>query len=90
MGKSTKYRKVGVLIKSKSTRKQITDAKKELGKISIHEMKNQLQKQGLFKSGSTAPNDVIKQMYESSILAGEIKNTNYNVLYHNFLNEKNE
>jgi hypothetical protein len=90
LGKSSKYRKVGVLIKSKSTRKQITDAKKELGKISIHEMKNQLQKQGLFKSGSTAPNDVIKQMYESSILAGEIKNTNYNVLYHNFLNEKNE
>jgi hypothetical protein len=90
LGKSTKYRKVGVLIKSKSTRKQITDAKKELSKISIHEMKNQLQKQGLFKSGSTAPNDVIKQMYESSILAGEIKNTNYNVLYHNFLNEKGE
>jgi hypothetical protein len=90
LGKSSKYRKVGVLIKSKSTRKQITDAKKELGKISIHEMKNQLQKQGLFKSGSTAPNDVIKQMYESSILAGEVKNTNYNVLYHNFLNEKVE
>ena len=78
------------MIKSKSTRKQITDAKKELSKLSIHEMKNQLQKQGLFKSGSTAPNDVIKQMYESSILAGEIKNTNYNVLYHNFLNEKEE
>jgi hypothetical protein len=90
LGKSSKYRKVGVLIKSKSTRKQITDAKKELSKLSIHEMKNQLQKQGLFKSGSTAPNDVIKQMYESSILAGEIKNTNYNVLYHNFLNEKEE
>jgi hypothetical protein len=90
LGKSSKYRKVGVLIKSKSTRKQITDAKKELSKMSIHEMKNQLQKQGLFKSGSTAPNDVIKQMYESSILAGEIKNTNYNVLYHNFLNEKVE
>ena len=62
----------------------------KLGKMSMHEIKNQLQKQGLFKSGSTAPNDVIKQMYESSILAGEIKNTNYNVIYHNFLNDKGD
>ena len=87
LGKSTKYRKVGVLIKNRNTRKNILIAQKELKKTPLHEIKKQLKKQGLIKVGTTAPVDVLRQTYESSILAGEITNQNKDTLFHNFLNE---
>jgi hypothetical protein len=40
--------------------------------------------------GSQAPNDVLRQIYETSILSGEINNKNSDVLMHNFLEEKEE
>jgi hypothetical protein len=87
LGKSTKYRKVGVLIKNRNTRKNILIAQKELKKTPLHEIKKQLKKQGLIKVGTTAPVDVLRQTYESSILAGEITNQNKDTLFHNFLND---
>jgi hypothetical protein len=90
IGKSTKYRRVGVLLKNKLSRKQVIDAQRELKKTPIHEIKKILRKQGLIKVGSTAPNDVIKETYESAVLAGEITNKNSDVLFHNFMNDKKE
>ena len=88
LGKSTKYRKVGVLIKNKTTRKHILNAYKELKKTPMSDIKKYLKKQGLVKVGSTAPTDVLRQTYESSILAGEITNQNNDILFHNFVNDK--
>jgi hypothetical protein len=88
LGKSTKYRKVGVLIKNKTTRKHILNAYKELKKTPMPDIKKYLKKQGLVKVGTTAPTDVLRQTYESSIMAGEITNQNNDILFHNFVNDK--
>ena len=88
LGKSNIYRKVGVLIKDKNTRRKILNAHTELKKTSIGDIKKYLRAQGIIKIGSTAPNDVLRKTYENSRLAGEINNTNNEVLIHNFLNSE--
>ena len=90
LGKSTKYRRVGVLIKNKNTRKLILQAYNKLKKTPIHEIKKQLKQQGLIKVGTTAPSDMLRHTFESSIMAGEITNKNDEILVHNFMNEKEE
>uniref|UniRef100_A0A6C0H5I9 Uncharacterized protein n=1 Tax=viral metagenome TaxID=1070528 RepID=A0A6C0H5I9_9ZZZZ len=87
LGKSKLFKKIGILIKDKQTRKNIMNAQKELKSIPILEIKNRLKKKGLIKSGSTAPSDLLRAMYENSVMAGDIMNTNKDVLLHNFENE---
>ena len=62
---------------------------KKLRKINISEVKTQLKNNGLLKVGSTAPAEILRQTYESSILAGLVKNNSEGTTYHNFMNEEN-
>jgi len=87
VGKSLKTNKIGVLIKDKQTRKQIIHAQKELKKKPINDVKKYLRDRGFMKVGSNAPNDVVRKMYESSMLTGELTNNNKDILMHNFVKE---
>jgi len=88
LGRSKMQNKVGVLIKNSQTRKQIIRAQKEMKKKPINDVKRYLREHGLIKSGSNAPNDIVRIMYESSRLTGDVINNDDDVYLHNFLKEK--
>ena len=80
-----KDRNVGVLIKNNVTRRNVKKAHAELKKTSILDIKKYLKQHNLLKSGSDAPPDVLRQLYEQTRLAGEIQNNNSDNLLHNYL-----
>ena len=90
LGKSKKFKNIGVLIKDKHTRKRVIEAQKDLKRTSIQDVRKYLRQHGMIKVGSTAPLDVLRKTFESSMLAGEITNTNNDTLLHNFLHENND
>jgi len=91
VGKSKVYSKVGVLIKNKTLRNRITTEKQLLKQKPIEDIKRHLMKNGLIRVGTTAPNDVLRQIYECTMMiGGELHNFNSDNLLYNYLNgEKN-
>ena len=82
-----KDKSISVFIKNNKTRRKI---KKEHGLLKqkpLSEVKKYLYERNLLKIGSNAPNDILRSLYEQSILAGEINNTNDSIKMHNFLNK---
>jgi len=84
VGRKIGGRKVSVLIKNLKTRRKVQEAKKELKKTNTTDIKKYLKSHGLLKGGSVAPNNVLREMYESAMMSGDIHNTNGEVALHNF------
>ena len=85
LGKTGKS--VSVLIKSRETRKKVASERATLNKTGLHEIKKYLRERNMIKSGTKAPNHVLRKMYEQCILSGDVCNKSANVLVHNYLNE---
>jgi len=79
---------VSVLIKNSQTRRKIQTEQAQLKQKSILDVKNFLRSKNLLKVGSAAPNDVLRQIYEQSILAGQVENKSKDTLIHNYFNEE--
>jgi hypothetical protein len=78
--------KVSVLIKNAKTRKLVQHELALLRQKGIPEIKTFLRKKNLLKVGSDAPNDVLRQIYEQSVLSGDVENKAKDVLIHNYMN----
>ena len=76
---------VGVLLKNKQTQRHIQNQHLTLKQKTIGEIRKYLYEHHLLKVGSNAPPDVLRRMYEDSIMTGDVKNTNKDVLLHNFM-----
>ena len=85
IGKSTLKNTVSVLLKNNVTRKNIIVAQKELKQKPINEVKTYLREHNLIKGGSNATNHLLREMYESSMMAGKIQNNNKDTMLHNFM-----
>ena len=80
--------KVGIIIKSSKTRRKIKREHRKLKKTDMDTIKLYLKKHGLIKVGSNAPDNILRTIYETSVLTGDVYNNNNNILLHNFLNSK--
>jgi hypothetical protein len=90
LGKSKIKNEVGILLNNaKSKTKKIYLLKDNKNKP-IHDVKKYLIDHNLIKIGSTAPKEILDQLYQSSLLAGNVTNDNNDLLLHNFTNKENE
>ena len=78
---------VSVLIKNRQTRKRIQKEHGLLKQRTINEVKTYLYKKNLLRAGTNAPNDVLRTMYEQSILTGDITNVAKDITIHNYTHE---
>jgi len=90
LGRSKIKKTISVLVKDRGTRKIVLAAQKDLKRKSINDVKEYLRDHNLIKIGSNAPNDVLRKLYESAMLAGEITNSNSEILLHNFSKDDKE
>ena len=91
IGKSKAYPRTSVLVSNKTLRNQANLRQTELKETPINEVKQYLKQQGFIKVGTTTPNDVLRQMYESAcMICGELKNYSPENLLYNYFNEREE
>lgn len=88
-GKDKFRPRVGVLLPNKTLRSNITTKAYMLKQTPIEEIRKTLVKKGFIKHGSSAPNDVLRKIYESiQMIGGEVSNYNADNLLYNFFESK--
>jgi hypothetical protein len=86
LGKSKIFPRISVLVSNKTLRKEINDKIHAIQETPMHEVRNYLVKNGFIKVGSSAPNEVLRKMYENlKIINSEVRNHNTDTLLYNYL-----
>ena len=89
LGRNITQKRVGVFIKGDGSRRKINDEKVDIQRTEIKTVKNYLKTQNLIKYGSDAPNELLREIYSSSKLCGDVFNTSGQSLIHNYMNDNN-
>lgn len=88
-GKSPNRFTVRVLMKNIDTQLKVEKEKKLLDTHSMETIRDYLLKRGLYKIGSSAPDDVLRKIYKDAYLTGDVENNNSDLLLHNYLQTNN-
>lgn len=88
LGKNVTQKKVGVFIKNHKLRRHVNDEKVNIKKSNIKTVKNYLKTQNLIRYGSHAPNELLREIYLSSKMCGDVYNINGQSLIHNYMNDE--
>tara|TARA_A100001011_G_scaffold400242_1_gene513470 strand:+ start:6358 stop:7086 length:729 start_codon:yes stop_codon:yes gene_type:complete len=88
LGRNNTQKKVGVFIKSNDLRRKVNNEKVDIQRSNIKTVKNYLKTQNLIKFGTHAPNDLLREIYSSSKLSGDVYNINGKSLVHNYMNNE--
>lgn len=79
---------MAVLVSNKTIRNNIMNKAQEIKQIPLDDVKKYLIKRGLIRVGTSAPNDVLRKLYETSnLICGEVENHNADNLLFNYLND---
>ena len=87
VGRNKKTRTVHILIPCSQTRKAKSELQESLRKTNLNTLKNYLKQRRLVKVGSTAPTNLLRQMYENAKAYGDVVNENKEALLHNYEKE---
>jgi hypothetical protein len=90
IGKSKKNRTVQIWIACNKTRKQKAEDHDSIRKTNLTTVKNYLKNNRLIKVGSTAPTNLIRQIYENAKSYGDVVNENKQNLLYNFEKDSKE
>jgi len=90
IGKSKKNKTVQILIACNKTRKQKAEHHDSIRKTNLSTVKNYLKNNRLIKVGSTAPTNLIRQIYENAKSYGDVVNENKQNLLYNFEKDTKE
>lgn len=90
IGKSKKNKTVQILIPCNNTRKNRIEDRDAIRKTSLSTVKNYLKSRKLIKVGSTAPTNLIRQIYENAKCYGDVVNENKQNLLYNFEKDSEE
>ncbi len=84
LGRKKENNQLSVLIKNQAKNSKIMQEEGIIKNKSIDEVKKYLYDKNMIKIGTTAPSVILRKMYETSILAGDVTNKNPKVRLHNF------
>lgn len=91
VGRSSLQPKVGVLVSNRTVRNNLMNVAQGLKQTPIDDVKRYLVKKGFIRVGSSAPNDVLRKMYETAkMMCGEIENYNSENLLYNYIHDSTE
>ena len=82
-----KNRELGLFIPNKKTQKEKMELIKKIKSTASEDMKKALKKQGLIQVGSSAPTEVIRNIYNNAQLAGIVFNENKDILLSNLIDD---
>jgi len=89
VGRHKVHPHIGVLISNRTVRNKISTDCQLLKQTPIQDVKKFLLKKGFIKIGTSAPNEVLRKMYESvSMICGEIQNHNSENFLYNYLHDQ--
>jgi hypothetical protein len=87
VGKSKVKPHISVLLSNKTIRRNVTTKKHELKKEPLSKVKQKLIRDGFVKAGTTAPENILREIYENVAMIGEVKNYSPDIILYNMMKD---